>query len=177
MVYRKISTDMKQRALELLEMGWEMDEVTDALGMSSRSVNRWADNYEEHGRVDPPSVLRGRPRLLNAAILTDLHGLVHETPSLLRLKVLIHTAAQRDEVARERAVESVMHKRGERWSIIPALTTGGYIALRAIPGSVNGEDCFEFILNDEWIPILPKMAQFPQRNSVLVMDNASIHKK
>ncbi|KAF9227577.1 hypothetical protein BS17DRAFT_773972 [Gyrodon lividus] len=60
---------MKQRALELLEMGWEMDEVTDTLGMSSRSVYHWADNYEEHGRVDPPSVLRGRPRLLDAAIL------------------------------------------------------------------------------------------------------------
>ncbi|KIK91910.1 hypothetical protein PAXRUDRAFT_606692 [Paxillus rubicundulus Ve08.2h10] len=111
MVYHKISTDMKQRALELLEMGWEMDEVTEAL-------------------VDPPSVLRGRPRILNAAVLTDLRDLIHETPSLfldeigdwlaiyhdqpisttalhdnlrdigLRLKVLKRTAAQRDEVAR-----------------------------------------------------------------------------
>ncbi|KAF9241396.1 hypothetical protein BU15DRAFT_44929 [Melanogaster broomeanus] len=89
MVYRKISTDMKQRALELLEIGWEVDEVTEALGMSSRSINRWADNYEEHGRVDPPSVLRGRPRLLNTAVLTDLHALIHETPSLLSLALLM----------------------------------------------------------------------------------------
>ncbi|KAF8839340.1 hypothetical protein BDN67DRAFT_970194 [Paxillus ammoniavirescens] len=39
MMYRKISTDMQQHALELLKMGWEMIEVTGALGASSRSVN------------------------------------------------------------------------------------------------------------------------------------------
>ncbi|KIK79070.1 hypothetical protein PAXRUDRAFT_834275 [Paxillus rubicundulus Ve08.2h10] len=61
MVYRKISTDMKQCALELLEMGWEMEEVTEALGMSSRSIDHWADIYKEHRRVDLPSVLHGRP--------------------------------------------------------------------------------------------------------------------
>ena len=37
---RKISADIKQRALELLEKGWEMEEVTEALGVSSRSVDR-----------------------------------------------------------------------------------------------------------------------------------------
>jgi hypothetical protein len=39
MNYRKISTDMKQHAPELLKMDWEMDEMTEALGVSSHSVN------------------------------------------------------------------------------------------------------------------------------------------
>lgn len=43
MVYRKISADMKQCVLELLEKGWEMEEVTESLGVSSRSVNRWVN--------------------------------------------------------------------------------------------------------------------------------------
>ncbi|KIK81114.1 hypothetical protein PAXRUDRAFT_203582 [Paxillus rubicundulus Ve08.2h10] len=53
MVYRKISPDMKQRALELLEQGWEMEQVIEALDVSTRSlsINCWADNYEQHGRV------------------------------------------------------------------------------------------------------------------------------
>ncbi|KIL00085.1 hypothetical protein PAXRUDRAFT_360757 [Paxillus rubicundulus Ve08.2h10] len=39
MVYCKISTDMKLRALELLKVGWEMDEVTEALGQSDLRYN------------------------------------------------------------------------------------------------------------------------------------------
>ncbi|KIK91611.1 hypothetical protein PAXRUDRAFT_149133 [Paxillus rubicundulus Ve08.2h10] len=74
----------------------------------------------------------------------------------------------------EQAVESMTHKCGKCWSIIPTLTTDGYIALHAISGSVNGEDFFEFDKN--YNRALPKMGQFPQCNSVLVMDNASIHK-
>ncbi|KIK79419.1 hypothetical protein PAXRUDRAFT_161350 [Paxillus rubicundulus Ve08.2h10] len=65
MVYRKISPDMKQRALELLEQGCEMEQVIEALDVSTRSINCWAHNYEQHGRVNPPSVLRGRPAHLN----------------------------------------------------------------------------------------------------------------
>ncbi|KIM50339.1 hypothetical protein SCLCIDRAFT_34399 [Scleroderma citrinum Foug A] len=47
-----------------------MDEVTDALGVSDRSTNRWADNYEEFGHLEKPSVLH------------DLHELIRENPSL-----------------------------------------------------------------------------------------------
>ena len=81
MVYHKFSAGMKQRALELLEDGWEMDEVTEALGGSDHSINRSVDNYEEFGQVEKLFVLHGRPRLLNAAILDDLHELIHENPS------------------------------------------------------------------------------------------------
>lgn len=49
------------------------EEVTQALGDSSRSVNRWAKNYEEYGHVE---------RSFVAAILRDLHELIYQNPSL-----------------------------------------------------------------------------------------------
>ncbi|KIK75324.1 hypothetical protein PAXRUDRAFT_173182 [Paxillus rubicundulus Ve08.2h10] len=83
----------------------------------------------------------------------------------LQLKVLKHTAAQWDEVACTQWCINVGP------SFLP-LTTDGYIALCTISGSVNGEDFSDFILND----VVSGFDSFPQANSVLVMDNVSIHK-
>jgi transposase len=73
---------MKQRALQLIDEGWEMAEVAEVLNVSSKSIRRWGHHYETHGRVDPPSALRGRPRLMNAKAIEDLLELIRETPSL-----------------------------------------------------------------------------------------------
>jgi hypothetical protein len=40
MVYRKISADMKKRALQMLDEGWDVDEIVDALHVSSESIGR-----------------------------------------------------------------------------------------------------------------------------------------
>jgi transposase len=47
----------------------------------------------------------------------------------------------------------------------------GVLQVEIIPGSVNGEIFEDFIYD-----LLAVMEPFPNRNSVLVMDNASIHK-
>ena len=84
MVYRTISPDMKQRALYLLlEEGWEIDQITAALGVHSKSIERWQHNYENHGTVNPPTPLRGRRRLLNPNVTEELHEMLTESPSLL----------------------------------------------------------------------------------------------
>jgi transposase-like protein len=55
MVYRTISPDLKQRALYLLlEEGREIDRVTTALGVHSKSIKRWEHNYETHRAVNLP---------------------------------------------------------------------------------------------------------------------------
>jgi len=245
MVYRNISPGIKQRALQLLSDGWDMEDIVDALGVSPKSVDRWLDKYETHGRVDPPSVLRGRRRALNPAILEELQQLIRECPSLfldeisewlaiyhdqpihtsqlhrtlhdigLTYKRLRKVAAERDEEARnawlhevmatysavelvfldesskddrtlirhygraasgETPVEVVSFDRGERYSILPALTLDGYIAIRVVPDSVDGAELYDFVLND----VLPKMNPYePGRQSprsVLIMDNCNTHK-
>jgi hypothetical protein len=70
MVFRRIGVDMKERALALLEDGWNLEETAETLNICPRSINRWQHNFDVHGRVDPPSGLRGRPRLLTS----DGHG-------------------------------------------------------------------------------------------------------
>ena len=49
----------------LLDKGWDMDDIAETLGVSTKSIMRWEDKYKEFGLVDPPSVLRGRPRILS----------------------------------------------------------------------------------------------------------------
>ena len=217
MVYRHISTDMKCRALQLLENGWELDEITEVLGISKESVDRWLDNYATHGQVDPHSVNRGRRRLLTQDIIEDMQELLLETPDLyldeiaewlllyhglpistaalhnnlhdlgLSRKLMQRTAAERDHELRatwmhdvlatytaeqfvvldesskdgrtlyrrygralvgSRASATAPLERGTRYSILPALTVDGYIAARAVEGSFDGLEFFDFVVED-----------------------------
>jgi transposase len=208
---------MKQRALQLLQDGWEIDEIAGVLAVSGKSIARWKDNYEEYGDVAPRSCNRGRRRILNHEMLDDLRSLIAETPSIMldelcewlaiyhdqpistsalsqnlldagyTYKMLRRAAAERDNAAREawmdhvlthyaadqlvfldesskdgrtifrkygrslageRAVEVVPLDRGTRYSILPALTLEGYIAIRVTEGSIDGAEFYDFVLED-----------------------------
>jgi hypothetical protein len=52
------------------------------------------------------------------------------------------------------------------------MTVDGYIACQVYPGAVNGDTFNAFVENQ----LLPLCNPFPGRNSVIVMDNASIHR-
>lgn len=58
----------------------------------------------------------------------------------------------------------------DRYSILPALSLDGVLHLDVHQGSWKGATFRSFIDG-----LLDNMNPFPQRNSVLVMDNASIH--
>jgi len=242
MVYQRISSDRKERALYLfLEQGWEIERVAEALGVSEKSIERWEENYDIHGSVNPPTPLRGRPRLLTERMTEELHDLITENPSLLldeigewlaiyhdqpisttalhdnlrdlglTYKRLKRIAAERDDAYRadwlhnitahytahqlvfldesskddrtmlrrygraisgQSPVDIVSLNRGIRYSILPALTVDGYLAVRAVEGSIEGAEFYDFVLND----VLPNMNPFPGPNSVIVLDNCSTHK-
>ena len=217
MVFRQISPDMKRQALQLLEEGWEMTEIADAPGVSTKSIPRWHNNYKVHGHVNPPSALQGRHRILTGEVIGELRELIQENPELyldeigewlalyhhiqisktalhdnlrdlgISRKIMIRAAAERDDQLRaewmydflatysaeqmvvldesskdgktlirkygralsgEDAVLQVSLDRGVRYSILPALTTDGYIAVRVIEGSIDGQEFFDFIVND-----------------------------
>jgi DDE superfamily endonuclease len=50
--------------------------------------------------------------------------------------------------AGERAVEVQIYDRGEHWSILPAISIDGYIALCIVCRSVDGAEFYDFIIND-----------------------------
>jgi hypothetical protein len=50
--------------------------------------------------------------------------------------------------AGEKAIATVSLDRGIRYSILPALTIDGYLAVRAVEGSIDGAEFFDFVVND-----------------------------
>ncbi|KAK9241695.1 DDE superfamily endonuclease-domain-containing protein [Lipomyces tetrasporus] len=68
--------------------------------------------------------------------------------------------------------ESVPAFRSERYSVLPCYTVDGYIACKILKGSFNQESFTAFIRDE----VLPLSSRYPGPRSVLVMDNASIHK-
>jgi hypothetical protein len=58
-----------------------------------------------------------------------------------------------------------------RYSLLPALTMDGMIYAKVVEGSFTAETFFEFILG-----LLDRMDQSMPQGSVIVMDNAGIHK-
>ncbi|KAJ8475072.1 hypothetical protein ONZ45_g15735 [Pleurotus djamor] len=71
----------------------------------------------------------------------------------------------------ERLSSNVFFVRGRRYSLLPALSLQGIIHVKIVEGSFTSRLFYEFIEG-----LLDKMQPFPAPNSVIVMDNARIHK-
>ncbi|PKY57434.1 hypothetical protein RhiirA4_305853, partial [Rhizophagus irregularis] len=57
-----------------------------------------------------------------------------------------------------------------RYTLLPALTEQGIVAVDIMEGSCTKQRFKEFVISQ-----LPQMNPFPSTNSVLVLDNAKIH--
>ena len=88
MVFRKISEDMKERALSLYDQGYLPKDLCDIFGFSGRSLRRWKRNVEEHGSAVPPSShRRGRPRKLDSNQISDLMAQLMVEPDMYLDKI------------------------------------------------------------------------------------------
>jgi len=63
-------------------------------------------------------------------------------------------------------------KRSKKWSILPLYTVDGLIAWDIIHGSYTIEQFNDFVRNY----VIPQTNPFPDPRSVLIMDNAKIHR-
>jgi DDE superfamily endonuclease len=71
----------------------------------------------------------------------------------------------------EHAPQYEFQHRGKKYSILPAISLDGIVHLDILENGVTGAD-FHCFAQD----LLPHMNEWPLPNSVLVIDNASIHK-
>ena len=62
--------------------------------------------------------------------------------------------------------------KAENFSLLSAMTVQGYIACKIYQGSVNGETFKAFVIED----LLPLCNPWPGTCSVIIMDNATLHK-
>ena len=97
MVHHKVSADMKKQALQMLDEGWDVDGIVDALHVSSESIGQWQDNYITHRCVNPHSVLQGHQWLLNGTAIEDLHNLIQKSPSLFLDEIMDWLALYHDQ--------------------------------------------------------------------------------
>jgi len=214
---RKISPDLKECALRLWELGWDLELITESLCISWASVYWWRNIFAAfHSVTRPPSGLVGRPRILVRAVLTAIkevykaeadayldelvwwlaihHDIVISRSALqknlqdagLTRKLLHKIARERDEEAR-REFFDVIHDhsaglreefvfvnemskndhdtarrygrsmageradfvdnfvRGDRYSMVAAITTSGYISAHVVLGSFDTVEFHDFI--------------------------------
>ncbi|KAE8222658.1 hypothetical protein CF319_g4182 [Tilletia indica] len=73
----------------------------------------------------------------------------------------------------EHAIERQLFLRGERFSLLPALSMDGLFAPWVTLGSVNGEQFLAWVKNH----LMPYMNRYPGPRSVLILDNCRTHKK
>ena len=71
----------------------------------------------------------------------------------------------------ERATQYEFSFRGSKYSILPAISLDGIVHLEVLDKAISGDDFRRFVQG-----LLPRMNEWPLPKSVLIVDNASIHK-
>ncbi|GES96920.1 TPR domain-containing protein [Rhizophagus clarus] len=70
-----------------------------------------------------------------------------------------------------RACKKVVFVRGKRYTILPALTLDGFVAIDIFEGVCDKKRFIDFILDQ----VVPIMNSYPSSNSIIVMNNTRIH--
>ncbi|KDR71135.1 hypothetical protein GALMADRAFT_1346228 [Galerina marginata CBS 339.88] len=113
MVYRRISSDMKECALRLWEAGWAKEDVCSVLTVSRSSLYRWAQIFDEFGSVTPPpSPMRGRPRIIGMAAMTTIKEIYARNSDAYLDELQWHLAIHHDIVISISALQETLVRAG-----------------------------------------------------------------
>ena len=86
---QRISGDLKECALRLYDIGWDLHTIKNTLLISISSLYQWHKNFETHGTaIQPCLVSRGPNRIITQAVLTAVRTL-YETENDLYLDKLV----------------------------------------------------------------------------------------
>lgn len=81
MIYRSIGIGVKQRTLQLLDIGGGgLEDIAEALDVFAKSIDRLQGNSELFVGVQRPALLQRHNRLLSVDMVEGLKALVAETP-------------------------------------------------------------------------------------------------
>ncbi|KAI6009512.1 hypothetical protein F5J12DRAFT_905064 [Pisolithus orientalis] len=173
---RHISSDLKECALHLWNLGWDLKDISFALGISSCSCYCWWEVLEEYGSVVcPHSPLRGCAQTVTRVLLTSIKTLVAKDPDLYLNELCTWLAIWHDisislsSLCRTLNDTGLSHKVLQKialeqdeichaeYSLCTAMTVDGYIAAHVVEGSFNAEQFYNFIAEE----VLPQMNPFP----------------
>ncbi|KAK6971586.1 hypothetical protein R3P38DRAFT_3242190 [Favolaschia claudopus] len=113
MVNRRISSDLKERALAFWEAGWSRPDICYAFHVSRSSLYRWRSIFEEFGQVTkPPSPLRGRERIISLAALNAAKEVYFHDPSVMLDELAWYLAIHHDIVISISALQAALARAG-----------------------------------------------------------------
>lgn len=113
MVNRQISSDLKECALRLWDLGWDQDMIFESLCVSRASVYRWRKIFAEHHSVNKPrSPLIGRPRLIIRAVMTAIKQVYNNEADVYLDELVWWLAIQHDIVIPRSALQSNLEDAG-----------------------------------------------------------------
>ncbi|KAJ7106367.1 hypothetical protein C8R44DRAFT_638728 [Mycena epipterygia] len=118
---RKISSDIKECALRLWELGWDRSAIISTLLVSQASLYRWAKIFDEFGSVTPPPPpIMGRPRVIGLAALTAIKEIYTKHPEtylvelqwwlLIHHDIQISISALHDTLEKAGLTHKLLHK-------------------------------------------------------------------
>src|SRR5579859_1261760 len=145
--------------------------ISKNINVSSSAIYNYKKNLRQFNALKPPKVLpQGRPRKITPEIgKSEQMVFVDESAANKR------TADRKwgwAPIGMPCIFEQAL-KRTKKWSLLPAYTVEGFLTLGIQRGSYHKEDFNDFIRYG----VLPLMNPYPhEQNSILVMDNARIHK-
>jgi transposase len=119
------SSPTRSQLYLLLEEGWEIDQITIALGVHSKSIERWEHNYKNRGSVNLPTPLRGCHRLLSGDIAEGpgLHKMLIESPSLLLDEIGEWLAIYHDQIISTTALHDSLRDLGLTFKRLKRIAT------------------------------------------------------
>lgn len=113
MVYRHISSDMKDCVLRLWETGWAKEDICLVLCVLRSSLYRWAKIFDDFGSVTPPpSPMRGRPRLIGMAAMNAIKDIYAQNSDAYLNELQWHLAIHHDLAISVSALQETLVRAG-----------------------------------------------------------------
>jgi len=129
------------------------------MGMSGKKVTRYA--LQQNNTLCAVWVAENGDIPKEYVVWLDESGIEHENYQRDHGWSFLGQACQRGAV----------FLRGERFSVLPAVTVDGVVAVDIFKGSVNREMFIKYLKED----LAPVLTPYPGPQSVVILDNAAIH--
>nr|GAT45393.1 predicted protein [Mycena chlorophos] len=112
-MYRKISLDLKECALDLWHAGWSLADIRYALRVSPASMYRWDELRDVFGQAENPNpLLRGWERIVSLAVLDAIRTVYHHEASVMLDELRWYLAIHHDVAISISALQATLERAG-----------------------------------------------------------------
>ncbi|KAE9390909.1 hypothetical protein BT96DRAFT_803632, partial [Gymnopus androsaceus JB14] len=110
---RRITSNLKDAALQMWEYGWDLEDICAALVVSPASMYCWRAIFEEIGSVvRPASGLRGHPQIISLAAFQACHCIYAENSNTYLDKLQWYLAIHHNIAILISALQVTLQKAG-----------------------------------------------------------------